>query len=158
MSLVNALDMSLINIISDDMDTVFFIKDRNNDIGILTYEKIKSLKVIKDIKILTEEGWLKLKDINIEKTNNEDETKLEYYTGGNIISNKYEFDKRKVNMCAVLAAGNREHASVTKDILNSTIPCKKMFLERFERYRQPDKVYSKQIMASLQYLKMCIGQ
>ena len=86
------------------------------------------------------------------------ETKLEYYTGGNIISNKYELDKRKINMCAVFAAGNREHASVTKDILNSTVLCKKLFLEKFERYRQPNKVYSKQIMASLQYLKMCVGE
>ena len=86
------------------------------------------------------------------------ETKLEYYNGGNIISNKYELDKRKINMCAVFAAGNREHASVTKDILNSTVSCKKLFLEKFERYRQPNKVYSKQIMASLQYLKMCVGE
>ena len=86
------------------------------------------------------------------------ETKLEYYNGGNIVSNKYELDKRKINMCAVFAAGNREHASVTKDILNSTVSCKKLFLEKFERYRQPNKVYSKQIMASLQYLKMCVGE
>ena len=86
------------------------------------------------------------------------ETKLEYYNGGNIISNKYVFDKRKINMCAVLAAGNREHALITKDILNSTISCKKYFLERFERYRQPNKEYSKQIIASIQYIKMCINK
>lgn len=92
----------------------------------------------------------------ISPNNINENTKLEYYNGGNIISNKYVFDKRKINMCAVLAAGNREHALVTKDILNSIISCKKYFLERFERYRQPNKVYSKQILASLQYIKMCI--
>lgn len=92
----------------------------------------------------------------ISPNNINENTKLEYYNGGNIISNKYVFDKRKINMCAVLAAGNREHALITKDILNSTISCKKYFLERFERYRQPNKIYPKQILASLQYIKMCI--
>ena len=83
-------------------------------------------------------------------------TKLEYYNGGNIISNKYTFDKRKLNMCAVLAAGNREHALITKEVLNSTVSCKKYFLDRFEQYRQPNKEYSKQILASLQYIKLCV--
>lgn len=92
----------------------------------------------------------------ISPNNINEDTRLEYYNGGNIISNKYVFDKRKINMCAVLASGNREHALITKDILNSTISCKKYFLERFERYRQPNKIYSKQILASLQYIKMCI--
>lgn len=157
MKIVNALNMNLID--NDIKTCLFFIKDKNNDIDIVTFDKINKYinENKKENKILTEKGWSpNLSIINSYLEDKKSTTINEHYNGNSIISNKYVFDKRKLNMCAVLAAGNREHALITKEVLNSTVSCKKYFLDRFEHYRQPNKEYSKQIIASLQYIKMCI--
>lgn len=183
-------------------DTPLFIKYGNNDINIVSIEKLINEECIKidkfkreydtskkNYKVLCRSGWVEptyiyrhktdkdiysLIDNNImvdvtedhslfdEKQNKispkniKENTNLEMFKGDNIISNKYILSMRKINMSALLAAGNKPYAIVTKDILNSTLECKKEFLEKFERYRNPNKKYSKQILASLQYINMCI--
>lgn len=87
-----------------------------------------------------------------------EDTKLEYHSLKGLISNKYTFGRRKMNMCAVYASGNRPDAHVVKDVLNSSIFSKKYFLEQFEKYWNPKKVYSKQIIASIQYIKLCVQE
>lgn len=84
------------------------------------------------------------------------DTKLEYYDNGNIISNKYVLTKQSMSMSAVFATGKSKNADVPRSILNATVSCKKYFLDKFNYYKDPTKTYSKQIVASLKYIKMCI--
>ena len=96
------------------------------------------------------------KQEKITPININNETKLEHYKGNNFISNKYTLSKRQINMSALFAAGDLPHAIITKNILNSTISCKKEFIQKFEKYKNPNKKYSKQIIASLLYINLCI--
>ena len=84
------------------------------------------------------------------------DTKLEYYDKGNIISNKYVLTKQSMSMSAVFATGKSKNADVPRSILNATVSCKKYFLDKFNYYKDPSKTYSKQIIASLKYIRMCI--
>lgn len=137
-------------------DTLLFVKmDKNNDIDIVNISKIVSSN--EKFKIYTDEGW---KRVSITECDKQETTKLskkDCVEFKNFISNKYTFNKRKLNMCAILAAGNREHALVTRDVLNCVVDGKKYFLEKFEYNKQMDKKYSEQILSSLKYIELCIN-
>lgn len=149
LKIVNALTMSYMT--EDEMkkNHPVFILYKNKDINILAFEKIELIKKV-DYKVLTDKGW-KTPSSDIEfplKTDTCEEM--------DIISNKYTWEKRKLNTSALLAARNEKYSCVGKDVLNANVSCKKYFIDKFEYYRQPDKEYHPQIVASISYVKKCI--
>lgn len=84
------------------------------------------------------------------------DTKLErLYGGKGFISNVYELDDGQVKKLAVCTANN-VMKRVTRKILNCSKSNKEYFLKVFDEYKRPDKPYSKQLLASINYMRYCV--
>jgi hypothetical protein len=149
MKIINALTMSYMTENEMKKNHPVFIIYKNKDINILSFDKIELIKKV-DYKVLTDKGW------KTPSANMEFPIETDICEDIDVISNKYVWGKRKLNASAMLAAGNETHACIGKDVLNASLSCKKYFIDKFEYYKQPNKEYFTQIIASVKYIKKCI--
>lgn len=163
MQIVSAYDLSLRP--SFPQCDVFFSLDGEKDIDIVDVFRMAGYYKCygkNKLRILTSEGWKKWEDVvsqcskAVRGFNNYTVEKT-YYTGGNLISNKYEFTKSQMTCLSLNAAGKWAIVDhISKKILNATIPYKIEFLKQYDKFVSPQVYTPKRIIGGLRYLRMCI--